>query len=117
MTRQYKPRAMPRRFLEDAPAIVRANVLDVIAIKPAAPLDYDVILRADVPPGVKSPCFAHYQSPGIDFGRYGTRGQHFFLNGPELRAYRERNRRKRVAWRDLPAATQSAIVTYLESSK
>ena len=53
MTRQYKPRAMPRRFLEDAPAIVRANVLDVIAIKPAAPLDYDVILRADVPPESK----------------------------------------------------------------
>jgi hypothetical protein len=32
----------------------------------------------------------------------------------EMRAFRDRNRRKRVAWRDLPEPTQQAIVHYLE---
>ena len=111
----YRPRSMPARYMEDAPKIVRENVLDLFKVIPAAPLDFDVVLRADLPPGVAAPCFAHYQTPSLDFGRYGTRGQHFFLSGPELRAYRERNRRKRIAWRDLPAETQRAIVAYLES--
>ena len=31
----------PARFFEGAPAIVKAQVIDLIAIKPAAPLDYD----------------------------------------------------------------------------
>ena len=84
----YRPRYMPARYMEGAPEIVRENVLDLFKVIPAAPLDFDVVLRANLPPGVAAPCFAHYQSPGLDFGRYGTRGQHFFLSGPELRAYR-----------------------------
>lgn len=111
----YRPRGMPVRFMEGAPDIVRNNVLDILAIKPATPLDFDVLLRSDPPAGVSRPCFEHHQTPGIDFGKHGTRGQHFFLNGPEMRAYRERNRRNRVAWRDLPERTQLAIVAYLES--
>lgn len=35
------------------------------------------------------------------------------LTTPQARAYRGRNRRKRVAWRDLPEPTQRALVAYL----
>lgn len=99
-------RAMPRRFLEGAPEIVRKNVLDLIAIKPAAPLDFDVIMR----PGADD-----QEVTGLDFGRCGAQGCHFFLKDWEARAYRDRNRRKRVAWSALPPATQAAIARYLES--
>lgn len=103
----YRPRSMPARFMEGAPAIVRKNVVDIIKIIPAAPLDYDVIFRQDDTPD-------DAKSYGLDFDKYGARGCHFYLMNHAMRAYRERNRRKRVAWRDLPAATQSAIVAYLE---
>ena len=104
----YRPRSMPSRFMEGAPEIVRKNVIDLIEIKPASPLDYDVIFRQeDTPRGGAS--------YGLDFGRYGAQGCHFYLMNPEMRAYRERNRRNRVAWCDLPSATQSAIIRYLES--
>ena len=102
----YRPRSMPARYMQDAPAIVRKNVLDLIRIVPAAPLDFDVVLRPDPDPT---------QIVGVDFDNHGAQGCHFFLKPHEARAYRERNRRKRVAWRDLPAATQYAIVAYLES--
>lgn len=108
MAYQYRPRGMPARYMEGAPAIVRAQVLDLIEIQPAAPLDYDVIFRDDGPPRGSA-------SYGLDFGKGGAQGCHFYLTTPDMRAYRERNRRKRVAWVDLPAATQSAIVAYLES--
>lgn len=104
----YRPRSMPSRFRQSAPEIVRKSVIDIIAIKPAAPLDYDVIFRQeDTPRGGAS--------YGLDFGQYGAQGCHFYLTNPDMRAYRERNRRKRVAWADLPPATQSAIIRYLES--
>lgn len=48
-------------------------------------------------------------------GQYGCRGCHSYLMHHEMRAYRERNRRKRVAWADPTPATQSAIIRYLES--
>lgn len=105
MPYNYRPRGMPRRFLEGAPDIVRAQVLDLIRIAPAAPLDFDVILRPEPNP---------QEIFGLDFGQYGERGQHFFLKPHEARAYRGRNRRKRVAWRDLPEPTQRALVAYLE---
>lgn len=112
MAYQYRPRGMPARFMEGAPPTVRQNIIDILAIKPAAPCDFDVIFRApitDVETG------EIYGFNGVDFSKHGTRGCHFFLKAYEARAYRERNRRKRVAWEDLPDATKSAIVAYLES--
>jgi hypothetical protein len=102
--RTYTPRQMPRRFLEGAPVIVCQGVIDIIEVKPAAPLDFDVILRES----------AAGEVTGLDFDRYGARGCHFFLKPHDARAFRERNRRKRVAWRDLPEPTRLAIVSYLE---
>lgn len=101
----YRPRGMPARFLKDAPPIVRAQVLDLIRIVPAAPLDFDLILKPE-------PNAA--EVVGVDFDADGAQGCHFFLKPHEMRAYRERNRRKRIAWRDLPAPTQARILAYLE---
>lgn len=107
MTYQYKPRGMPARYMEGAPDIVKRNVIDILAIVPAAPLDYDVIFRQlDTPRGGAS--------YGLDIDRHGAQGRHFYLTNHDMRAYRERARRKRTAWRDLPDATQRAILTYLE---
>lgn len=101
----YRPRGMPVRFMDGAPAIVRRDIIDIIAIKPAAPLDFDIIFReVDIRAGMS----------GLDFGTDGSQGCHFYLQRHEMAAYRTRNRRKRVAWRDLPEATQKAIVRYLE---
>lgn len=105
MPYHHRPRGMPARFMEGAPDIVRKSLIDIIAIQPAAPLDFDVVLR----PEPDSPEIA-----GLDFGASGARGCHFFLKPHEARAYREHNRRKRKAWRDLPEATQKAIIAYLE---
>jgi hypothetical protein len=109
MSYKYRPRGMPGRFMEGAPSLVRQNVVDIIAIKPAAPMDYDVVLR-DVNDGLG---WQHAEMAGLDFDKHGHRGCHWFLAPHEMRTYRERNRRKRVAWRDLPAATQRAIEAYL----
>jgi hypothetical protein len=99
-----RPRQMPARFLEGAPAVVRNNVIDLIAVTPAMPLDFDVILRPHV---------EDQEVVGLDFGRDGSQGCHFFLKWWEARAFRERNRRKRVRWVDLPQATRNRIVAYL----
>lgn len=107
MPHKYRPRGMPRRFLVGAPKIVRDGVIDLIRIVPAAPLDFDVAFRPE--PGAE-------EMVGLDFDRDGARGCHFFLRPHEMCAYRERNRRKRVAWSELPAATQKAIVDYLEEA-
>ncbi len=101
----YRPRGMPARYMQDAPAIVRAQVLDLIRVEPAAPLDFDVVFRPDPNPS---------EIVGLDFDVYGARGCHFFLKPHEARAYRDRNRRKRIAWRDLPEPTRRAILAYLE---
>jgi hypothetical protein len=100
----YHPRQMPRRYMEGAPASVRAAIVDIIAIKPAAPLDFDIVFR-DVYRG---------QMSGLDFGADGARGCHFFLDIYQMRAYRARNRRKRTAWLDLPEDARRAIVRYVE---
>lgn len=105
MAMQYRPRGLPARFLEGAPEIVRKGIIDLIAVKPTAPLDFDVILRPE-PDAM--------EIVGIDFGAEGSRGCHFFLRRHEARDYRERNRRNRVAWHDLPERTKAAIVAYLE---
>lgn len=106
MPYKYRPRAMPRRYLEDAPAIVRAQVLDLFRIVPAAPLNFDVMLKPEPDP---------QEIVGLDFGMSGVQGCHFFLKPHEARAYRDENRHRRIAWRDLPEPTQRAIVAYLES--
>ena len=92
--------------MEGAPKIVRENVIDIIGIVPAAPLDFDIVLRPEPDPT---------EIVGLDFGKHGSQGCHFFLKPHEMRAYRERNRRKRVAWSDLPEPTKKAIIVYLES--
>lgn len=112
MPYQYRPRGMPARFLSDAPPIVRAQVLDVFAVTPAAPLDFDVMLREPVTHKTTGEVL---EFVGLDFGQYGAQGCHFFLKPHEARAYRDRNRRKRVAWRDLPEPTQRAVLAYLAS--
>lgn len=101
-------RQMPRRFLDGAPDIVRRGVIDIVQPKDAAPLDYDVILRDD-----DLTC-GHGQCIGLDFGKSGAQGCHFFLSRGDMRDYRSLMRRRRVAWRDLPEPTQRAIVRYLE---
>lgn len=104
----YRPRSMPARYMQGAPDIVRKGIIDIIAICPTAPLGYDVIFRQeDTPRGGAS--------YGLEFGQHGTQGSHFYLTNHEMRAYRERNRRNRVAWDDIPDVTQSAIIHYLES--
>ena len=110
MSYQYRPRGMPRRYMEGAPAIVRAQVLDLLKIIPAAPLDFDVILKAPI---TDTQTGELYGFNGVDFDIYGARGCHFYLKPHELRAYRGRNRRKRIAWQDLPEDTRAAIVAYL----
>lgn len=84
------------------------GVLDVFAIVPAAPLDFDAFLDDGT-------LADHGEVTGLDFGRSGLRGCHFWLKPQEFRAYRDRNRRRRVARHDLPHATQAAINHYLES--
>lgn len=104
----YRPRSMPARYMQGAPDIVRKCIIDIIAICPTAPLGYDVIFRQEGTPRGGA-------SYGLDFCQHGTQGHHFYLTNYEMRAYRERNRRNRVAWDDIPAVTQSAIIHYLES--
>lgn len=98
----YTPRGMPARFTETMPDNVKRGVIDIFAIVPGAPLDYDVVFR-DV--------YKHEMS-GLDFGKSGAKGCHFFLMSHEMREYRARNRRNRVAWHDLPKATQNSIIEY-----
>lgn len=104
----YRPRQAPRRFFEGAPDIVKAQILDIIGPHANAVCEYDVILRPEPAPR------SELQIVGLDFGVYGSRGCHFFLKPHEARGYRDRNRRNRAAWNDLPAATQRAIVAYLK---
>lgn len=111
MTYEYKPRGMPKRFLEGAPDIVNEKIIDIIAIVPAAPLDYDIVLRHVESHGLQS------EMIGVDFSKYGSQGCHFFLDINQMRAYRERNRKNRVYWKDLPEPTKSAILNYLENDE
>ena len=101
----YRPRGMPARFLAGAPEIVRRSVIDIIGPFEHAVCAYDVVLR---------PAPDDSEIVILDFGPDNSRGCHSFLKPYEARAYRERNRRKRVTWSDLPAPTQSAILAYLQ---
>lgn len=102
MTRPYKPRQMPARFLEGAPPEVQLLVLDIMRPKHSI-LEFDVIF--DLP--------YREEWPGLDFGDRGERGEHFFLDRGNLADWRDFYRHRRVKWADLPAATQAAIVAYL----
>jgi hypothetical protein len=100
----YRPRGMPARFMDGAPDVIRRNVLDIVATPRDSVLEYDVVFRPE-------PDAA--EIVGLDFGVYGWQGCHFFLEPHKARAYRERNRRKRVAWADLPEPTRKSILRYL----
>lgn len=104
---KYKPRGMPARFMEGAPDIVRDKVCDLIRVNPPAPLDFDVIFKGVIGDGVRA------EMTGLDFSAGGAQGCHFFLHPHDMAAYRAKNRRKRIAWRDLPEPTQRRIVGYL----
>jgi hypothetical protein len=104
MARPYKPRRAPARFFDGAPEIVRKGVVGVYLNPRDTVLEYDVILSEGDGENVI----------GLDFGTYGWVGCHFFLRPHEYRGYNARNRRKRVAWADLPAKTRDSIVDYLE---
>ena len=108
----YRPRQAPARFFEGAPDCVKSGVLDLFKVTPAAPLEFDVIMRPAPDEDLTAP---RAEMVGLDFGVYGEQGCHFFLKAHEMRDFRERNRRKRVKWSDLPPATQRAVVAYLES--
>jgi hypothetical protein len=107
----YRPRGMPSRFMQGAPEIVRENVLDIVGPFKHAVCEYEAIFRAPI---TDNETGEMYGFNGLDFSTHGCRGCHFFLKPHEARAYRERNRRKRVTWLDLPAPTRKAIVAYLE---
>jgi len=103
--RKYTPRGMPLRFLANAPVMVKERVLDLVRIDPAAPFDYDILFR---------PSSTDEQVVGLDFSKNGIRGQHFFLNYNESRAYRERKIRDRVKWENLPEEVQNSLLQYLK---
>lgn len=108
MNRIYSPRGMPERFMNGAPKIVKKEIIDII--KTDGNLEYDVIFRHVEPPLKGS---FHSEMSGLDFDSYGSRGCHFFLSVSDMKAYRERKRKDRVYWNDLPEATQKGIVSYL----
>lgn len=80
------------------------KILAIIKIEPPAPMDYDVLMKE-----------SDGTTFGLDFDRDGYQGCHFYLQPHEMHAYRKANRRKRVAFEELPEKTQRAINTYLES--
>jgi hypothetical protein len=61
----YRPRGMPARYMQDAPAIVRAQVLDLIQTPRNAVCEFDVILRPEPNP---------QEIVGLDFDNRGARG-------------------------------------------
>lgn len=100
----YRPRGMPARFMEGAPDCVKQGVIDILFNGPDVICEYDVILRPE--PDAS-------EITGLDFDTQGALGCHFFLAPHEARTYRERNRRNRVAWRDLPLPARKRIESYL----
>ena len=106
----YRPRGMPARYLKDAPEIVRQNVLDVLGQHVPAHDSrlrlYDVVFRPGLNP---------VEVVSAYFDASGWHGCPTPLNPHDMRKYRARNRRKRVAWADLPKVTQKALVAYLEA--
>ena len=104
----YRPRSAPARFFEGAPEIVKAKIAVIHGPFKETVCEYDALFK-ETTGGTRSEVI------GLDFGRYGAQGCHFFLAPHECRAYRERCRRNRIAWADLPEATQKAIVNYLQA--
>lgn len=100
------PRQAPARFFTNAPEIVRRSILVIHGPFKDTPCPFEILFRPEPD---------DTQVTGLDFDSHGAQGCHFFLKPWEARNYRERNRRtKRLAWTDLPAPTQSAILRYLE---
>ena len=102
----YRPRTAPARFFEGAPEIVKAKIA-VIHKTPVDEFPFEIVFK-------ETTGCTRSEVIGLDFGKYGAQGCHFFLEPHECRAYRERCRRNRIAWADLPEATQKAIINYLQ---
>lgn len=105
MTRDYRPRQMPARFLTNAPPAVMQQVADIIDTG-TTHCPFEILLKEND---------GHGNAVGIDFSEYGARGQHFFLTPTECRSYRKRQQRNRTAWERLPTATQRAVMAYLSA--
>jgi len=101
----YRPRGAPARYFEGAPDVVKAGVLVIHGPFKDSVCEYDVLLKGESGPD---------EIVGLDFGAHGSCGCHFFLKPHDARGYRERNRRKRVKWADLPEPTRKAVAAYLE---
>lgn len=106
----YRPRTAPARFFEGAPEIVRRCILVIHGPFKDSVCEFDVLFKLATEPSLDGA-----EIVGLDFDAHGAQGCHFFLSPAECRGYRDRNRRKRVAWVDLPEPTRRAIITYLES--
>ena len=106
----YSPLQAPARFFATAPEIVRKSVLVIHGPHKDTPCPFDILFKPESPVS-----YQDSEIVGLDFDEHGARGCHFFLRPWEAVRYRDRNRRKRVAWSDLPEATRRAIVAYLES--
>lgn len=92
-------------YYEGAPAIVREKVAAFYGPFKNTPCPFDVIFVE----------VEGTQAVGLDFDNEGARGCHFFLERWQMSDYRRRVAKRKARWLDLPKATQSAIVAYLES--
>lgn len=102
----YRPRAAPSRFRVGMPAIVQTHILDIFGPFEDAVCEYEVLFKPSRPNNPE-------EIEGLDFDADGGRGCTFGLNPWQARRYRERFRRRRVAWSDLPEATRVRIATEL----
>lgn len=98
----YKPRRAPVRFMEGAPLAV----IDCIDNGPQWSNDrYDIIFDTSQASAI------HYLN-GISCTASG--GWYTFeLHALDMRELRERNRRKRIAWRELPEAVRKSVNHWL----
>lgn len=108
--RPYRPRQMSKRWLSNAPEIVLANVLDIFENPRGTVCEYDILFRPVAEKGDDV-----NEIVGLDFGKDGGAGCHFFLKPHEASAYRYHNKHRRRAWEQLPAKTKEYILDYLES--
>ena len=102
----YTPRRMPRRFLDGAPDYV----LDIIDHGPNGPHDrYAVVF------GKSEMCHANgtYYLHGLGLSESGA-SYWFELTRADCAAYRARNRRRRIAWNDLPVCVREAVIDRVE---
>lgn len=96
--RESRLRRAPKRFGYPP------GILDVFRYTEPSPCPLDVVFDSHAP--------QYYAS---DFYEDGSRGCSFEMATHEFRAYRARNRHRRVAWSDLSDGARAAILRYMES--